>query len=464
MRFIAHAAHDLLSGEVLVPFSRAKGFLLSSRRPYTRAYYEGMRFRRKAAGWGADEKRAWVLQRVRAVARDAFANTAYYKELFDRIGFDPCADFGFDEFARLPVLERDDVRRAGQALVSRAVPPDQLRKDATGGSTGTPTEVWLGPEERGWRESAQEYYMRRIGVPKGTRTGLFWGHHLDPVASDKLQDRLYSFATNVRWFDCFRLSPEVLERYHTAFEEWRPACILAYGGALTDLAEYVLERGYRPNYPTRCLITGAEKILPRQREAIEAAFNRPVHEQYGSRDMGDMAYQLDPARTLDFDVDWANTLMEPEADEPEPAILVTKLHADGMPMLRYRIGDVGRFPEGAAPGHPALTLCEVVGRDMDRIWLPDGRWINSVQLPHMFKDFPVREFMFVQRSDYSIELKIVPKSDFSGDSLSKINATVSLNLPGLPLNIALVDEIPRTKANKRRPVISEVKFAKEKSV
>src|SRR5205807_24572 len=143
-----------------------------------------------------DHKREWILRRLRYSVRRAYNETAYYRELFVRIGFDPWADFGFDEFAYLPVLEREEVRQADKALVSASVPRAQLRHDATGGSTGKPTEVWLGPEERGWRESGMQYYMNRIGVTKGSRIAYLWGHHLDPVASDRLRDRLRDFMLN----------------------------------------------------------------------------------------------------------------------------------------------------------------------------------------------------------------------------------------------------------------------------
>ena len=49
----------------------------------------------------------------------------------------------------------------------------------------------------------------------------------------------------------------------------------------------------------------------------------------------------------------------------------------------------------------------------DRVWLPTGQWINGIQLPHLLKDYPVREFMFLQRADYSVQLKIVPKENLS---------------------------------------------------
>ena len=449
--------HETLSRRVLLPAGRLRRMVHPARRQAATAYTRGLSERVALRALDSQQRHDWVLNRLRFVVRRAAAEVPYYHELFNRVSFDPSSDFTFADFGKLSVLEREDIRSAGKDLISPEVPPELLVKDATGGSTGMPTEVWLGPEEIGWRESGLEYSMQRIGVPTGVSTGFFWGHNLDPVNRDRLRDRLHDFEQNRRWFDCFRLSPEVFEKYHQQFEQWRPACIVAYASALGHFAAYILERGYQPNYPTRCFVTGAEKLLPTHRTAIVDAFKRPVHERYGSRDVGLMAFQYDPDRTLDFEIDWTNVLVEPETNEPLSPILVTKLHADGMPMLRYRIGDVARFPDGSKPGHPAFVLHGIAGRESARLWLPDGRWVMSEELPHLLKDFPIREFMCVQRADYSVQLQIVPRNGFSEENKQRILDTIGVNLPGLELSIALVDEIPRTAANKWQPVVSEVK-------
>jgi len=453
-------AHERLSKTLLLPLWRAQRYLRPSRRAVALAIRDGLRFRRRAAAWSDERKREWVLERLRLTVLRAYRETTHYRELFRRIGFDPLSDFSFDDFARLPVLERDDLRAAGTRLISRAVPAEQLKKDATGGSTGVPTEVWIGPEEMGWKESCGEFFMKRLGVAAGASTAFFWGHNLDPNGATNLRERYHNFETNSRWFDCLRLSPDVLERYHREFERWRPTCIVAYASALGHLAEHVLERGYKPNYPRCCFVTGAEKLLPQHRSALQAAFNRPVHERYGGRDVGYLAFQMNPDLSLEYEVDWANILIEPETEDESSAILVTKLHADGMPMIRYRVGDLGSFDSGSKPGTPVLTLKDVTGRDVDRIWLPDGRWISGLQIPHMMKDYPVREYMVLQHADFSVEVKIAPKAGFNDSANQDILSTIRLNLPGLKVTSMIVEQVPRTAANKWRPVLSEVNLSK----
>jgi phenylacetate-CoA ligase len=274
---------------------------------------------------------------------------------------------------------------------------------------------------------------------------------------------------NVRWFDCFRLSPEVLASYHASLQRWRPNAMVCYASALASLAEVVEEfvaRGAAPpTYPTRAFVTGAEKLHAHQRLLVQRLFGVPALERYGSRDVGLIGFQLPPVAwhagvaEYDYTVDWPTVLVEPEqaaADGSPAAVLVTKLQADGMPMLRYRIGDLARFPRDARPGAPAFVLHEVTGRDVDRIWLSADRWITSLSFPHMLKDHPVREFQVLQRADLSVEVRLVTLPSFTLEDMEVIRSSIRGLLPGLHVDIVQVDELPRTRAGKLRPVISEV--------
>ncbi|HEX2268289.1 MAG TPA: hypothetical protein VHH35_02070, partial [Pyrinomonadaceae bacterium] len=124
--------HDSLSLHVLMPFSRLQRSSRPATRPTQQAFYEGLRFRRQTATWDRERKTNWILERLRVVVRRAYEDTVYYRELFDRIGFDPRADFSFDDFARLPILDREHIHEAGRKLIASSVPAAQLRKDRTG--------------------------------------------------------------------------------------------------------------------------------------------------------------------------------------------------------------------------------------------------------------------------------------------------------------------------------------------
>ena len=447
---------DLSSVHLLQPLHRLYRGARPRTRPTVLSFWDGLEFRTQAEGWDESRKLEWILGQLRAVVRRAGRETAFYREHFTRAGFDPDAAFGFEDFARLPIVDREDVRVAGNRMFSAAVPARQIAKDSTGGTSGAPTQIRTGPRERGWRESGMEYFMRRIGLPAGSRTTLLWGHHLDPLQRDSLRERFQDWVLNVRTFDCLRLSPETLDRYHHQMDKLRPKCIVAYASALAALAQHLEARGIVPDYPTGRLVTGAEKLLPDQRAIVERVFRCPVHERYGGRDVSVVAFQTNVPETLEFETDWSLLLVEPETTDEISSVLVTKLQADVMPMIRYRVGDVARFPGGCAPGMPSFRLLSVVGREADRLWLPDGRWMHGLSFPHLMKDYPVREFQIHQRADYSVTVRVLPAASFTEETGRGLLQIVRANLPKLPVELQLVDDIPRTASNKLRPVISDV--------
>ena len=456
LRRTAGGARDLSSRFVLLPLLHAARLGRKSTRDSERCFLEGLRVRRLQTDWPEERRRDWILKRLRAAVRYAANETSYYKEMFQRTGFDPHRDFSFDEFSAIPVLERTSVREEAARMRVASVPDALVRRDSSGGSTGAPVHYVTGPAERGWSASATETFMRRIGLPEGRRIALLWAHHLDPLDRSAFADRMRDWVQNVRWYDCLRLDPERLLSYHQAMDRFQPEGIIAYAGALAALAETLQSHGLRPSYARRALVTGAEKLWPHQRRAIEQVFQAPLSERYGSRDAGAIGMQLRPRESLHFTVDWTNLLVEPESDAPDSGILVTKLHADAQPMIRYRVGDVARFPPGSRPGHPSFMLEEIIGRQVDRIWAPNGRWVHGVGVPHLMKDFPLEEYQLVQQADYSVELRIVPRSSFSDAHRTTILGILRANLgDALTIRVEIVERIDRP-AGKWRPVVSHV--------
>ena len=110
--------HDSLSLHVLTPFSRLQRSKRSATRATQEAFNEGIRFRRNAATWDDERKRQWILERLRNVVRRAYDETVYYRELFERNGFNPRVDFSLADFSRLPVLTRADINHARRKLLA----------------------------------------------------------------------------------------------------------------------------------------------------------------------------------------------------------------------------------------------------------------------------------------------------------------------------------------------------------
>jgi len=421
------------------------------------AYRHGLQARAETRRLDHADRERWMLEELRGAVRRA-ATLPFWRDRFSQAGLQWDTSFSFADFSRLPPLERADIAAAGERLLHDDVPAELRRKMATGGSSGTPTVTWTGPEERGWGESAAEFFESCIGVRRGDRIAYLWGHHLDPVTRASRRERLEDWLFNRRWFDCFRLSPEVLAGYHAELQEFRPRVMICYASALASLAETIRDaRLSKPAYPTFGFITGAEKLYTSQRLLIESVFAKPVYERYGGRDIGLIGCQLSPPSSLSYEVDWSNVYVERETPEAEASMLISKLHADAMPLFRYRTGDIGRFPAGSPEHGPITVLHEVVGREIQRIWRTDGTWMHGTVVPHLLKDFALHEYQLHQRDSYETELLVVPRDGFDSAQETEIRHALEMNLPGITLRIRRVDAIPRSPAGKWLPVVSDVR-------
>src|ERR1041384_687319 len=129
--------HDVISRRLLLPLSRFQRRLRPSRRAVIRSYYDGLRFRQQASHWESYRKLDWILQRLRALTRRAFQETEYYRELFNRIGFDPNSFLGFCGLAGFPGCGRQE---RGPLLRPRGFPFDNFLRVSPGGPPGSPAE------------------------------------------------------------------------------------------------------------------------------------------------------------------------------------------------------------------------------------------------------------------------------------------------------------------------------------
>jgi hypothetical protein len=101
---VSAVSRDTLWIHLVQPAYRLRRFARPSQRKAVVCFRQGLRLRRVARDWPLTKKREWVLHRLRHSVRRAHRDTPYYRDLFQRVGFNPAEDFGFEDFAQLPEL------------------------------------------------------------------------------------------------------------------------------------------------------------------------------------------------------------------------------------------------------------------------------------------------------------------------------------------------------------------------
>jgi phenylacetate-CoA ligase len=258
--------------------------------------------------------------------------------------------------------------------------------------------------------------------------------------------------------------PEAVRDLAHSLERDPPAVVGGVASTLYVLSRTLLDAGLR--IPARGCWSGGGRLYPHYREAIEAAFECPVHERYRCIEAGPLAYMCPEAGSFHLAV-WM-TLVEVVRADGSPAapgeigeVLVTPLRNGAMPLLRYRIGDVAEAPsaERCHCGRGLPTLGRFVGRLFDVLVGARGRLVIPELLAAVLSRAgeSVVEFEVVQRPDLSVDVRVVQRDQPPPEEArERIAAELDalLEMPGAS-RVQRVDEIRMEGDAKYRRIYSE---------
>jgi phenylacetate-CoA ligase len=155
-----------------------------------------------------------------------------------------------------------------------------------------------------------------------------------------------------------------------------------------------------------------------------------------------------------------------EGNEVRPArpgelgeVVLTDLHNHGSPFIRYVNGDLAT-PMADTPCRCGRSLCRleaIEGRAADTLRDGAGRPVAGMFFMVLFSVLAdkVRQFQVVQRKDRSIDVRLVPGSDFDDSLPDRVKRTCARFLPGIDLRAEVVPDIPTGPSGKLRVVMVE---------
>lgn len=362
--------------------------------------------------------------------------------------------------AALPTLDKSTLREAPERLLSADMPRDSLLRGKTSGTTGSAIPLWYTREALA-EEYAVVWRLRRtLGVGLDDPHFTFGGQLVVPFDVARPPFWRRNAWSKQTLFSLYHMSEAFLPFYVEAMHSLPCEYVVGYPSSLHRLARALLDAG-RPIAPGRIkgVFPSSESLLAFQREAIGAAFGAPVRDRYGT---SEFAVSMTECAEGFLHVDMEFGIVEVDVEERGPGwergpLLVTGLANAAMPLIRYRIGDVGtRLSRPCPCGRSGDVFQDVDGRLEDYVVTPDGRWIG--RLDHIFKDQrSVAEAQILQESSEEIVLKLVPVGSFGGAEERLLMKEIRSRLGDeIGVRIDLVDEIPREANGKFRAVKSKV--------
>jgi phenylacetate-CoA ligase len=308
----------------------------------------------------------------------------------DRTGFAPGDLCTPADLRVLPPLEKRDIQQQRDRMVAQDWPRDDLIANKTGGSTGEPLSFFLSHDRRRSRTAATIRHNRWAGWDIGDKVALMWGAPRDLPNHRRWRTWLRSVLLDRQLFlDTGHITEEKLATFEKSLKRFRPKIILAYAQAAVLFARYLQSNqinAYRPH----AIVTSAEVLEQSDRRLIEDVFGCPVFNRYGSREVSVVASECDAHRGLHIMAEGLHVevvtnsgqhdVMSAGPQQPG-SILVTDLLNYAMPLIRYRIGDVGAWAAGSCPcGRNLPRLSHIAGRVTDFLVGADGRLVSGAFL------------------------------------------------------------------------------------
>lgn len=405
--------------------------------------------------WPLDRVRDYQFKKLKSLMEHAYRNVPYYHRLFKQCDAEPDDIASFEDYARLPILTKQVIRENFNDLVANSFPRNRLTPNATGGSTGEPLRYFQDDSYHRWAEAARiRGWYEMAGCRHGECTAVLWGDARDVQADFSLTERLRDFCRDGEVkMNAFNLS----EDRKWAFLRWcrlmRPKLLRGYVTAIKDFAAFLQMQDLA--FPQLAgIMLCAETVDEPSRLEIDRVFRTRSYNMYGGRELSLIAMEC-PSRSGLHEVSENNYVeFEPVEIPDYPGagnLIVTNLNNYGMPFIRYRLGDLG-IPGDMRPcdcGRGLPRISRIIGRTTEVFQFSDGTRIAGELFIHLMKDFPIREYQFVQISEEKVVLRIHRKDARERDLLSRLRSTYARYLPsGVALDIEEVDRFERTATGK----------------
>ncbi len=324
------------------------------------------------------------LHRLRILLAHAYGDCPFYRRRMQQAGVAPQDVRRLEDLRALPPLEKHEIQEHGDAMIARTWPRADLIRNQTGGSTGTPITFYLSGDRKCSRAAATLRHNRWAGWEVGDKAAVIWGAPRDRPGDDWRSRLRGLLLRQPLWLDTANVTEEKLLSFHEALWHYRPRIIQAYARAAVLFARYLHANGLHA-YQPHSIVTSAEILEDHERRLLEDVFRCPVFNRYGCREVSVIASECTAHAGLHVMAEGLYVEVEtphgPAAPGEMGAILITDLLNYAMPLIRYRIGDLGSWAEGTCRcGRGLPRLQRVAGRVTDFLAGCDGRLVSGVYL------------------------------------------------------------------------------------
>lgn len=418
----------------------------------------------KTQWYSLEQIKEYQRKELEKLLRHASQHVPYYRKIMQEYGVMRNDDIIIDRFTNLPFLTKSIIRQHFEELKSDDLEQRDWHKNSSGGSTGEPVTFIQDKEYQDKGIAQMLLGDKMVGKELCEPEIKLWGSERDLFQGTiGLRAKVSNFIRNQRLLNSFKMSQEDMKNYISQINSLRPKLVLAYAQSAYELAHFSLKQSL-PIKPVGAVMTSAGTLYPFMWETISEAFHAPVFNRYGSREVGNIATECDAHLGLHVNMETQFVEIIDEQGNPCPPgqegeIVITLLTNYAMPLIRYRIGDMGVWAnQECICGRGATLLKTVTGRTVDIFLTKAGEKVDGEYFTHLiyFKNW-VQKFQFIQEEVELIRVKIQVNGEPPTNELKEIEEKIRLVMgQSCKVEFEFVEDILPHSSGKYRYTISKV--------
>lgn len=402
------SVHRLHTKHFMTPFLHALSANLSF--PLAERYTRRKIWEKKTLldAWQAEtpeQKRVRVNAALCDVVEYAGLNVPYYKNLFKRIRFEPRrmrTDIGY--FQDIPHLTKETILASPTEFLSTLFKRNDLIERKTSGSTGLTLSFYYTREDLDWATAAIFHLNSAFSRSLSDReVQLTFVNPNAPTEGwiDEMLSRLRGITMNRSTVFMRGLSADAARHHLNNIRAQKPYFIYGLQSSMKGLIQF---SGSPEGYQNLCkyFVSSGETLDAHSAELIAQSIGCKVINRYGNAEFGAVAQSEENPSVLRV----VDGLVMPEnfGAQGFPEIVLTTLTSRGMPLIRYRTGDLGNVEQQSDGGY---RISFIQGRLHDLVELNGKTFATSFLSTWLHGKFKIHDFQIVQKGNAFPEFRIV---------------------------------------------------------
>ena len=303
-------------------------------------------------------------------------NNIFYKERFNNAGVSFCQnnENWYKNYQKLPILNKSEIVRNYEKIISCNYNIDQLERQQTSGSTGEP--LWIYKTESEINRQSSYIWRYRMKVANVLPTDKYVRSYISKRKENNRHTSILQEKNSIA-LNMLCITTEDLKNYYEAIINYKPKWLFLSPSFLYLITSYMEKNNLVIPHVEYIELTG-EYVPETLKKYFFDIWNCRISIHYGCREVYAIATEC---KNNKLHIVSENVFLSVEnKDEYKEGfgeIVITSLNSKAMPLIKYSIGDIGRINNLKCECGCKDPYIELIGGRKSEYIEIDGRKIHS---------------------------------------------------------------------------------------